>query len=115
MRKMSEREFLARKTKAAIDAFRSQRLRWVTGRSQAKVEIDEKRYRQVVDSIMHDEVERHMLIGAIKEKGPLTVEELSQLTDLHPSTVVKHIIALRYKGVVREAGEKSRQYLYKLV
>ncbi len=112
---MSEREILIRKTNAAIDAYKSQRLRWVTGRSQVKVEIDEERYRQVVDSIMQDEIERHMIIGAIKEKGPLTVEELSQLTGLRPSRIMQHIIALRRNGIISEAGEKNRQYLYQLV
>jgi DNA-binding transcriptional ArsR family regulator len=113
--KMSERENLIRKTNAAIEAFKSQRLRWVTGRSQIKVEIDEERYRQVVDSIMQDEIERYMIIGAIKEKGPLTVEELLQLTGLQPSRIMQHIIALRRNGIINEAGEKNRQYLYQLV
>jgi len=112
---MSKRESLIRKTNAAIEAFKSQRLRWVTGRSQIKVEIDEKRYQQVVDSIMKEEIERHMIIGAIREKGPLTVEELSQLTGLQTSIIVKHIIALRRNGIVGEAGERNRQYLYQLL
>ena len=112
---MSKRESLVRKTNAAIEAFKSQRLRWVTGRSQVKVEIDEKRYQQVVDSIMQEEIERHMIIGAIKERGPLTVEELSQLTALQPSKIVRHIIALRKNGILSEAGEKNRQYLYQLI
>jgi len=114
VRKMSERESLRRKTNAAIEAFKSQRLRWVTGRSQIKVEIDEKKYQQVVDSIMHDEIERHMIIGAIKERGPLTVDELSQVTGLQPMRIVQHILALRRNGVIGEAGEKNRQYLYQL-
>jgi len=111
---MSKRENLIRKTNAAIEAFKSRRLRWVTGRSQIKVDIDENRYQQVVDSIMQEEIERHMMIGAIKERGPLTVEELSQLTGLQPSRIVQHIIALRRNGVIGEVGEKNRQYLYKL-
>jgi len=111
---MSKRETLIRKTNAAIEAFKSQRLRWVTGRSQMKVEIDEKRYQQVVDTIMQDEIERHMIIGSLRERGPLTVEELSQLTGLQPNRVVQHIIALRRNGVINEAGEKNRQYLYRL-
>jgi len=112
---MSEKESLVRKTNAAIDAFKSQRLRWVMGRSQIKVEIDEDRYRQVVDSIMADEIERHMITGALKERGPLTVEEISQLTGLKPSRIVQHMIALRRNGVITEVGEKNRQYLYQLV
>jgi len=112
---MSDRESLIRKTNAAIEAFKSQRLRWVTGRSQIKVEIDEEKYHQVVDSIMRDEIERHMITGALKEMGPLTVEELSQLLGLQPSKIVQHIIALRRNGTINEAGEKNRQYLYQLI
>lgn len=112
---MSDTESLMRKANATIDALKCSRLRWVMGRSQIKVEIDERKYRQVVDSIMQDEIERHMITGAIEERGTLTVEELSQLTGLQPSRIVQHIIALRRNGVINEAGEKNRQYLYQLI
>jgi DNA-binding transcriptional ArsR family regulator len=79
------------------------------------VEIDEERYQKVVDAIMRDEIERCMITGAIKEKGPLTVEEISQLIGLRPSRIVQHIIALRMKGTISEAGEKNNQYLYRLI
>lgn len=105
----------AKKTEAALDAFKSQRLRWVVGRSQIKVEIEEEKYRQTVDSIMHVEIERHMITRALKDKGPLTAEELAQLTGLQPNRTVQHLIALRRDGLVTEAGEKSDQYLYQLV
>lgn len=111
---MSEKESLVRRTNAAIEAFKSPRVRWVTGRSQIKVEIDEKKYKQMVDSIVEDEIERHMIMGDIKEKGPLTVEEISQSTGLEPSRIMQHIIALRKRGAIGEAGEKNRQYLYQL-
>jgi DNA-binding transcriptional ArsR family regulator len=106
---------IPKKTDATIDAFRSQRLRWVVGRSQIKVEIEEDKYRQTVDSIMQVEIERHMLTRALKEKGPLTAEELAQLTGLQPNKIVQHLIALRRDGVINEAGEKNSQYLYQLV
>ena len=112
---MSEKESLKRRTDAAIEAYKSPRVRWVMARSQVKLEIDEKRYRQAVDQIIHDEIERQMITGAIKEKGPLTIGEISQYTDLEPSTIMQHIIVLRKKGTVSEEGEKDRQYLYKLI
>jgi DNA-binding transcriptional ArsR family regulator len=104
-----------KKADAMIDAFKSQRLRWVVGRSQIKVEIDEGKYRQAVDVIMQDETERHMIIGALKGKGSLTAEELAHLTGLQPRKIVQHLIALRRDGKVNEAGEKDSQYLYQLV
>jgi F420-non-reducing hydrogenase iron-sulfur subunit len=106
---------IPKKTDAMIDAFKSQRLRWVVGRSQIKVEIDEGKYRQTVDAIMHDETERHMITGALKGKGPLTAEELAHLTGLQPRKIVQHLIALRRDGKVNEAGEKNSQYLYQLI
>jgi len=112
---MSEKkEKLKRKTDATIDAFKSQRLRWVMGRSQIKMEVEEDKYKKTVDTIMHDEVERSLIKDALKEKGPLTVEEISQVTDLQPNVIVQHMIALRRNGAIAEAGEKNRQFLYKL-
>ena len=108
-------ESIPKKTDAAIDAFKSQRLRWVVGRSQIKVEIEEQKYRQTVDLIMQVEIERHMITLALKEKGPLTAEELSQITGLQPNKTMQHLIALRRDAIVSEAGEKNNQYLYQLV
>jgi len=99
---------------AVIDAFRAQRLRWVVGRSQLKVEIDEQKYRQTVDSIMQVEIERHMITLALKDRGVLTTDELAQATGLKPSKIVQHLIALRRTGTISEAGEKNDQFLYKL-
>jgi F420-non-reducing hydrogenase iron-sulfur subunit len=104
----------AKKTEATIEAFKSQRLRWVVGRSQIKVEIEEDKYRRTVDSIMQVETERHMITCALKEKGPLTAEELARLTGLQPNKIVQHLIALRRDGAIGEAGEKNGQYLYKV-
>ena len=111
---MSENEVLKRRTDATVEAYKSPRVRWVTARSRVKVEIDENRYQQVVDQIIHDEIEREMIKGAVKERGPLTIGEISQLTGLEASNIMQHIIVLRKKGIVSETGEKERQYLYKL-
>ena len=111
---MSKKEKLKKRTDASVEAFKSFRLRWVTGRSKVKIEIDEGKYQKVVDSIMKDEIERHMITRALKEKGPLTAEELAQLTGLQPNKTVQHLIALRRDGVISEAGERDNQYLYRL-
>lgn len=105
----------SKRTEAAIDAFKSQRLRWVVGRSQIRVEIDEGKYRQAVDSIMQVEIERNLITRALRDKGPLTSEELTQLTGLAPKKTVQHLIALRRDGKIGEAGERNNQYLYQLI
>ena len=111
---MSERKKLAKRTDAAIEAFKTERLRWVMGISQVGPKIDEKRYRSVTRNIMDDEIERQMIIGEIKERGPLTIKELSEATKISPKEILRHIIALRKIGVISEAGEKEGGYLYKV-
>jgi len=109
---LSESKKLKKRTDAAIEAFKTQRLRWVMGISQVGVRIDEEKYHAVADNIMKDEIERQMIILAIKEKGPLTIKELSEETDIAPGRILRHIIALRKAGTVTEVGEKEHQYLY---
>jgi len=113
---LSERkkEKLAKKTDAAIEAFKAERLRWVMGISQVGPKIDEKRYRAVTGNIMKDEMQRQMIIGEIKERGSLTIKELSEATKIAPKEILRHIIALRKAGVISEAGEKEDGYLYKV-
>jgi DNA-binding transcriptional ArsR family regulator len=106
---------LSRRTDAAIGALKTQRLRWVMGISQVGVKIDEERYRTVVDNVMKDEIERQMMVNAIKEKGPLTIKEISEATDIPPSRILRHIIALRKAGAISEVGEKEHGYLYAVV
>lgn len=112
MSEPKKRKKLSKRTDAAIEALKTQRLRWVMGISQVGVKIDEERYHAVVDNIMKDEIERQMIIGAIKEKGPMTIKELSETTDIAPDRILRHIIALRKTGIVSEVGEKEHGYLY---
>ena len=106
---------LSKRTEAAIEALKAQRLRWIMGISQVGIKIDEEKYHRVVDGIMKDEIERQMIIGAIKEKGPQTIKELSGLTGIPPDRMVRHMIALRKVGAITEAGEKEHGYLYAIV
>ena len=111
---MNEIERLARKVDAAIEAYKSQRLRWVLGISQVGINIDEARYYNVINDVMRDEIERHMIIGALRERGELTVREMAQITGIAPNQIMRHIIALRKNGVITEVGERNHEYLYKL-
>ena len=105
---------LKKTTDAAIEALKMQRLRWVMGIShvETKLKINEEKYRVVVDSVMNDEIERQMMIKAIKETGPLTIKEISKATEIPPSRILRHIIALRKAGTISEVGEKEHGYLY---
>jgi len=111
--KLSKRKELLKRTDATIEAFKTERLRWTLGISQMGVKIDEQKYRAVTGNIMKDEVERQMILGEIKKRGPLTISELSQATKISTKEILRHIIALRKTGAISEAGEKEDEYLYK--
>jgi len=114
MVKMSKEKSLLKKTDAAIEAFKTERLRWVLGHSQVGIKIEGEKYRTVTDKIMSDEIERQMILNELKERGPLTIKELSETTGISPREILRHIIALRKIGTVSEAGEKEDGYLYKV-
>jgi DNA-binding transcriptional ArsR family regulator len=110
---LSEKKKLAKKTDAAIEAFKTERLRWVLGISQVGPKVDEQKYKATSSKIMKDEIERQMIIGEIRDKGPQTIKEMAESTKIPPKEVLRHIIALRKIGAVTEAGEKEDGYLYK--
>jgi len=110
---MSEKELLAKKTDAAIEAFKTERLRWVMGLSQVGPKVDERKYREISENIMKDEIERQLILNELKQRGPLTISELSKITNLVPKEILRHMIALRKAGVVSEVGVKGDGYLYK--
>ena len=112
---MNKNKILARKIDAAIEAYKSHRLRWVLGISQVGISIDQARYYKVINDIMRDEIERHMIIGALGENRELSAYELTQITGISPSQMIHHIIALRKNRVITEAGQKDHEYLYKLI
>jgi len=102
----------AHEIEAAIEAYKRERLRWIFGVSQTETKLDEEKYRAAVDTVMKDEIERQMIIGAIKQEGSLTIREISNVIKMPPDKILRHIIALRKTGVVSEVGEKEDGYLY---
>jgi len=103
------------KLEETVDAFRTERLRWVMGLTHMEPKISRKLYYAKTGEIMKDEIERQMIIGAIKEKGALTIREISKMTDIQPNLILRHIIALRKSGIISEVGEKEGGYLYTVV
>jgi DNA-binding transcriptional ArsR family regulator len=110
---VSEKKFLAKKTDAAIEAFKTERLRWVMGLSQVGPKVDERKYREISEHIMKDEIERQLILNELKQHGPSTIKELSETTRIAPKEILRHMIALRKAGVVSEVGIKGDGYLYK--
>ena len=100
------------KLEETVDAFRTERLRWVMGLTHMEPKISRKQYYAKTREIMKDEIERQMIIGAIKQKGPLTIREISDAINVPPDKILRHMIALRKAGVISEAGEEQDGYLY---
>lgn len=113
---MSELAKYPRKLDAAIEAFRSERLRWVMGLSVVGAKASEtERYNQIAEDVLIDEMRREMLLVELRKKGPLTMKELSESTGLDRRQLLDHILALRKRGAVTEVGEKENEYLYKAI
>jgi predicted Rossmann fold nucleotide-binding protein DprA/Smf involved in DNA uptake len=113
---MSELAKYPRKLDAAIEAFRSERLRWVMGLSVVGAKASEtEHYNQVAEDVLIDEMRREMLLVELKKKGPLTMKELSESTGLDRKQLLDHMLALRKRGAVTEVGEKENEYIYKAV
>jgi DNA-binding transcriptional ArsR family regulator len=113
---MSELAKYPRKLDAAIQAFRSERLRWVMGLSVVGAKASEtERYNQIAEDVLIDEMRREMLLVELKKKGPLTMKELSESTGLDRKQLLDHMLALRKRGAVTEVGEKENEYIYKAV
>jgi biotin operon repressor len=111
---MSELAKYPKKLDAAIETFKSERLRWVMGLSVVGAKASEtERYNQIAEDVMVDEMRRQMLLVELRNKGPLTMKELSESTGLGRKQLLDHMLALRKRGAVTEVGEKENEYVYK--
>ena len=111
---MSELAKYPKKLDAAIEAFKSERLRWVMGLSVVGAKASEtERYNRIADEVMVSEMRRQMLLVELREKGSLTMRELSDSTGLGRKELLDHMLALRKRGEVTEIGEKENEYIYK--
>jgi len=111
---MSELAKYPRKLDAAIGAFKSERLRWIMGLSVVGAKTSEtERYNEIAQDVLIDEMRREMLLLELRNKGPLTMKELSESTGLGRKELLDHMLALRKRGAVTEVGEKENEYVYK--
>jgi len=101
------------KLDAAIEAFKAERVRWILGSLTAE-RVDQEKHAATLEKIVRDELERHMLLNEIRQRGPLTVKELSEESGLPTKQILYNLIALKKIGVVSVEGLKERQHLYKV-
>jgi predicted ArsR family transcriptional regulator len=58
--------------------------------------------------------ERNLIIGEMKNRGSLTVDELAKATGMEKSKLLKHLIAMMQFGKVQIVGERDNQFTYGL-
>jgi DNA-binding transcriptional ArsR family regulator len=58
--------------------------------------------------------ERRLIVQGMKDGGSMTVEELSKVTGIEKSRVLRHLIAMRQFGKVLIVGERDDQFVYGL-
>ena len=58
--------------------------------------------------------ERNLIVQGMKNQGSLTVDELSKITGIEKSRLLKHLIAMRQFGKVLIVGERNNQLVYGL-
>ena len=75
-----------------------------------KIKMDKARLKPIYER----NIERGLIIKKLKNRGPLTITELSKATDLEAGKVLKHIIALRQLGRITTVGEKDNEFIYAL-
>jgi len=75
-----------------------------------KPTIDETKLKPIRDRNR----ERGLILKELRNRSPLTIEELSEATNLPKTRVLDHIIALRQLGRVATVGEKGDWFLYAL-
>jgi transcription initiation factor IIE alpha subunit len=75
-----------------------------------KPKIDPEKTREMQERTR----ERNLIIKEMKNRGSMTVEELSAATGIEKSKLLKHLIAMRQFGKVSVVGERDDQLAYGL-
>ena len=58
--------------------------------------------------------ERSLILRAIKNQGPLTLDELVKATSMEKEKLFKHLIAMRQFRKIAITGERDNQLVYSL-
>jgi predicted transcriptional regulator len=109
-------------TKAVLEAsaavFKSERTRWLIGKGEhllREKKITEEQFDELLDKILKDEIERELISQVLREKGPTSIEEISNVTKLPAKMILRHLIALKKLNLVNIVGESADDYLYALI
>lgn len=59
--------------------------------------------------------ERNLIVQAMKNHSSSTVEEISKITEIEKSKVLRHMIAMRAFGKVQIVGNRDNMIFYSLL
>ena len=108
-------EKLLKRIDAAIETLKGRRLRSMLGTLlPLDVKIDEEKYTASVEKALEEELERHMILNEIRQRGPLSPTELSSALDLTSEAIVQHVTALEKTGAIVASGQKEGRNIYVL-
>jgi len=108
-------EELRAKLRAATEAFSSERVRWLLGRSKYIAEVGKLKPEEVkalITDVLREEMERGHILSELKANGPLTVPELSERTGLPKRRIMWHLICMMKDGRVAIWGKKGDYYAF---
>jgi len=108
-------EEMRAKLRAAFEAFSSERVRWLLGRSRHIAEVGKlkpEEVRELVKSVLAEELERGLIVSELKADGPLTVPELAQRTGLPRRRIMWHLICMMKEGRIAIRGKKGDYYAF---
>jgi F420-non-reducing hydrogenase iron-sulfur subunit len=111
--KLGSRDIL--RLKGAIEALNSERVRWLTERLNVLTDegADVEKLKNAIVNIVHDEIERGEIISILETK-PKTIPELGEILGIEKDIILKHVLALRKRGIVIEGEEVNQYYKYEL-
>jgi len=78
--------------------------------SEEKKKIDPEKLK----IIQERNKERGLILKELKEKGPSTLDKLSETTGLDKEKLFKHIVALRQLGKIAFVEKKENEFIYGL-
>jgi hypothetical protein len=99
---------------AAIEAFGSERLRWLVGKGDVLIqygELTKERYDQLVKQTVREEIERSIIRKHL-EDSPRPVSYLAKKTKLDSDVILWNLLAMMKWNQVEIVGEEKREYLY---
>ena len=101
---------------AAIDAFGSERLRWLIGKGDVltqRNELTKEKLQELVDKTVREEIDRSTIARRLNE-SPSTISEISKTTKLETHYILENLLAMMKWNRVEIVDEKNREYVYAL-